>query len=420
MTGRNVVSQTGDPLLEFDVAKVQEDFPILKQTVNGKPLIYLDNAATSQKPQSVIDALVDYYSADNSNVHRGVHTLSQRATDHYEEARSKVRRFINADDDREIIFVRGTTEGINLVAQTFGRENFHEGDEIIISAMEHHSNIVPWQMLCQERGAILKVIPINDSGELLLDEYEALLGPRTKLVSIVHVSNALGSIIPAKQVVEMAHARGVPVLLDGAQAVAHCRVDVQDLDCDFYVFSGHKLYGPTGIGILYGKADLLEAMPPYQGGGEMIRSVTFEKTLYNVLPHKFEAGTPNIAGSIGLGAAIDYVEALGIERICAYEQQLLEYGTELLSRISNLRIIGTAREKSGILSFVMDGIHPHDIGTILDTEGIAIRTGHHCAQPLMDRFGISATARASLAFYNTKEDLDALAKAIDRVIEVFS
>ena len=420
MTGRNVASQTGDPLLEFDVAKVQEDFPILKQTVNGKPLIYLDNAATSQKPQSVIDALVDYYSADNSNVHRGVHTLSQRATDHYEEARSKVRRFINADDDREIIFVRGTTEGINLVAQTFGKENIHEGDEIIISAMEHHSNIVPWQMLCQERGAILKVIPIDDSGELLLDEYESLLGPRTKLVSIVHVSNALGSIIPAKQVVEMAHARGVPVLLDGAQAVAHCRVDVQDLDCDFYVFSGHKLYGPTGIGILYGKADLLEAMPPYQGGGEMIRSVTFEKTLYNVLPHKFEAGTPNIAGSIGLGAAIDYVEALGIERIGAYEHQLLEYGTELLSRISNLRIIGTAREKSGILSFVMDGIHPHDIGTILDTEGIAIRTGHHCAQPLMDRFGISATARASLAFYNTKEDLDALAKAIDRVIEVFS
>jgi len=420
MTGRNVAAKAGDPLLEFDVAKVQEDFPILKQTVNGKPLVYLDNAATSQKPQSVIDALVDYYSADNSNVHRGVHTLSQRATDHYEEARSKVRRFINADDDREIIFVRGTTEGINLVAQTFGRENIHEGDEIIISAMEHHSNIVPWQMLCQERGAILRVVPIDDSGELLLDEYEALLSPRTKLVSLVHVSNALGSIIPAKQVIEMAHARGVPVLLDGAQAVAHCRVDVQALDCDFYAFSGHKLYGPTGIGILYGKADLLEAMPPYQGGGEMIRSVTFEKTLYNVLPHKFEAGTPNIAGSIGLGAAIDYVEALGIERIGAYERQLLEYGTELLSRISNLQIIGTARDKSGILSFVMDGIHPHDIGTILDNEGIAIRTGHHCAQPLMDRFGISATARASLAFYNTKEDLDALATAIDRVIEVFS
>ena len=388
--------------------------------MNGHPLVYLDNAATSQKPQSVIDALVGYYSSDNSNVHRGVHTLSQRATDHYEEARSKIRRFINADDDREIIYVRGTTEGINLVAQTYGRENIQEGDEIIISTMEHHSNIVPWQMLCQERGAILKVAPIDDSGELLLDEYEALITSRTKLVSMVHVSNALGSIIPAKRVVEIAHAHGVPVLLDGAQAVAHAKVDVQDLDCDFYVFSGHKLYGPTGIGILYGKADLLEAMPPYQGGGEMIRSVTFEKTLYNVLPHKFEAGTPNIAGSIGLGAAVDYVDALGMERIGAYESGLLEYGTELLSRISSLKIIGTAQEKSGILSFVMDGIHPHDIGTILDAEGIAIRTGHHCAQPLMDRFGIPATARASLAFYNTKEDLDALAKAIDRVIEVFS
>jgi cysteine desulfurase/selenocysteine lyase len=420
MTGINTSSHTGDPLLDFDVAKVKEDFPILNQTVNGHPLVYLDNAATSQKPQSVIDALVGYYSSDNSNVHRGVHTLSQRATDHYEEARSKIRRFINADDDREIIYVRGTTEGINLVAQTYGRENIQEGDEIIISTMEHHSNIVPWQMLCQERGAILKVAPIDDSGELLLDEYEALITSRTKLVSMVHVSNALGSIIPAKRVVEIAHAHGVPVLLDGAQAVAHAKVDVQDLDCDFYVFSGHKLYGPTGIGILYGKADLLEAMPPYQGGGEMIRSVTFEKTLYNVLPHKFEAGTPNIAGSIGLGAAVDYVDALGMERIGAYESGLLEYGTELLSRISSLKIIGTAQEKSGILSFVMDGIHPHDIGTILDAEGIAIRTGHHCAQPLMDRFGIPATARASLAFYNTKEDLDALAKAIDRVIEVFS
>lgn len=420
MTGRNIASQAGDPTLEFDVAKVKEDFPVLKQTVNGKPLVYLDNAATSQKPQSVIDALVDYYTEDNSNVHRGVHTLSQRATDHYEEARSKVRRFINADDDREIIFVRGTTEAINLVAQTFGKENIHQGDEIIISSMEHHSNIVPWQILCQERGATLKVIPIDDSGELLLDEYQALLSPRTKLVSIVHVSNALGTIIPAKQVVEMAHAREVPVLLDGAQAVPHSRVDVQDLDCDFYAFSGHKLYGPTGIGILYGKAGLLEAMPPYQGGGEMIRSVSFEKTLYNVLPHKFEAGTPNIAGSIGLGAAIDYVEDLGIESINAYERQLLDYGTELLSQISNVQIIGTAKDKSGILSFVMDGVHPHDIGTILDAEGIAIRTGHHCAQPLMDRFGIPATARASFAFYNTKQDLDALAQAIDRVIEVFS
>ena len=407
-------------IASFDGADLKADFPILNQTVNGRPLVYLDNAATTQKPQLVIDALVHYYTNDNANVHRGVHTLSQRATDDYEGARSKVRRFINAGDDREIIYVKGTTEGINLVAQTFGRENVHSGDEIIISAMEHHSNIVPWQILCQERDATLKVIPINDAGELLLDEYEALLGPKTKLVSILHVSNALGSIIPVKQVVEMAHSRGVPVLLDGAQAVAHARVDVQDLDCDFYVFSGHKLYGPTGIGILYGKAGLLDAMPPYQGGGDMIRSVTFEKTLYNDLPYKFEAGTPHIAGGIGLGAAIDYVEALGMDRIGAHERQLLEYGTDALSSLSNIRLIGTAREKSGIISFVMDGVHPHDIGTILDAEGIAIRTGHHCAQPLMDRFGVTATARASFGVYNTKEDIDALVKALDRVIEVFS
>ena len=404
----------------LDVARIRGDFPILKQTVNGKPLVYLDNAATSQKPQSVIDALVRYYSTENSNVHRGVHTLSQMATDDYEEARSKVRRFINAGDDREIIFVRGTTEGINLVAQTFGRQNTQEGDEIIISAMEHHSNIVPWQMLCEERGAKLRVIPINDAGELLIDEYEKLLNPRTKLVSIVHVSNALGTINPVKQIVDMAHAQGVPVLLDGAQAAPHGTVDVSDLDCDFYAFSGHKVYGPTGIGVLYGKAELLEAMPPYQGGGEMIKSVTFEKTIYNILPHKFEAGTPNIAGPIGLGVAIDYITDLGLDRISAYEHQLLEYGTELLSGLSNIRMIGTAKEKSGILSFVMEGVHPHDIGTILDTEGIAVRTGHHCAQPVMERFGISATARASLAFYNTKEEIDALVKGIDQVLEVFS
>lgn len=409
-----------ESMVRLDAGKVREDFPILKQLINGNPLVYLDNAATTQKPQPVIDALVSYYSTLNSNVHRGVHTLSQRATDDYEEARSKIRQFINAEDDHEIIFVRGTTEGINLVAQSFGRENIQQGDEIIISAMEHHSNIVPWQMLCQERGATLRVIPIDDTGELLLDEYGALLNSRTKLVSVVHVSNALGTINPAKQIVQMAHDRGVPVLLDGAQAVPHCPVDVRDLDCDFYVFSGHKLYGPTGIGVLYGKAELLEAMPPYQGGGEMIRSVTFEKTLYNVLPHKFEAGTPNIAGSIGLGAAIDYITELGMDRIWAHEHQLLEYGTKLLSGLSNVRIIGTAQEKSGILSFVMDGIHPHDIGTILDSEGVAIRTGHHCAQPLMDRFGISATARASLALYNTKEELDVMVKAIDRVNEVFS
>ena len=405
---------------EFDVARIREDFPILKQTVNGKPLVYLDNAATSQKPQVVLDALTRYYTTENSNVHRGVHTLSQMATDDYEAARSKVQRFINAEDEREIIFVRGTTEGINLVAQSFGRQNVHEGDEIVVSAMEHHSNIVPWQMLCEEAGAKLRVIPINDAGELLLDEYEKLLNPRTKLVSIVHVSNALGTINPVKKIVEIAHARGVPVLLDGAQAVPHCPVDVRDLDCDFYAFSGHKLYGPTGIGVLYGKAERLEAMPPYQGGGEMIKSVTFEKTIYNTLPNKFEAGTPNIAGSIGLGAAIDYVTDLGLDRIGAYERGLLEYGTELLSSFSNVRMIGTAKEKSGILSFVMDGVHPHDIGTILDAEGIAVRAGHHCAQPVMQRFGLSATARASLAFYNTKEEMDALIKGIDRVAEVFS
>ena len=406
-------------LAGFNVDLVREDFPILKQTVNGKPLVYLDNAATSQKPQSVIDALVNYYTTENSNVHRGVHTLSQQATDDYEGARSKIKRFINASDEREIIFVRGTTEGINLVAQSFGREHLHEGDEIVISTMEHHSNIVPWQMLCEERGARLRVVPINDAGELLLDEYESMLGPRTKLVSMVHVSNALGTINPAKQIVDMAHQQGIPVLLDGAQAVPHASVDVHDLDCDFYAFSGHKVYGPTGIGILYGKADLLEAMPPYQGGGEMIKSVTFEKTIYNTLPHKFEAGTPNIAGSIGLGAAVDYVTNLGLDRIRSYERELLEYGTERLNGLSNVRLIGTAREKSSVLSFVMEGIHPHDIGTILDSEGVAVRTGHHCAQPVMDRFGVPATARASLAFYNTKEEIDALVKAIDQVIEVF-
>ena len=404
----------------FDVARIREDFPILKQRINDKPLVYLDNAATGQKPQAVIDALVNYYTCENSNVHRGVHTLSQRATDAYEGARSKVRQFLNAADDREIIFVRGTTEAINLVAQTYGRENIGPGDEIIISAMEHHSNIVPWQILGQETGAILKVVPINDDGELLLDEYEKLLSPRTKLVSIVHQSNALGTINPVEQIVELAHRRGVPVLLDGAQSVAHVPVDVSRVDCDFYVFSGHKLYGPTGIGVLYGKAELLEAMPPYQGGGEMIRSVTFEKTLYNTIPNKFEAGTQNIAGSVGLGAAIDYVANLGMDNIAAYEQELLAYGTRRLAEIGPLRLIGTARHKGSVLSFVMENAHPHDVGTILDAEGIAVRTGHHCAQPLMDRFEVSATVRASLAFYNTKEEIDALVHGIDRVIEIFS
>ena len=404
----------------LDVAKIRADFPILKQLIHGKPLVYLDNAATSQKPQAVIDSLVQYYTTTNANVHRGVHTLSQQATDDYEGARAKVRQFIGAAEDREIIFVRGTTEGINLVAQTYGRQNIGPGDEIIVSNMEHHSNIVPWQMLCEEKGAHLLVVPINDDGELLLDEYEKLLGPRTKLVSMVHQSNSLGTILPVEQIIAMAHSHGVPVLLDGAQSVPHLPVNVQQLGCDFLVFSGHKLYGPTGIGVLYGKAELLEAMPPFQGGGEMIKSVTFEKTIYNDLPNKFEAGTPNIAGAIALGAAIDYVTELGIDRIQAYEHELLEYGTQALSDISSLRIIGTAAEKAGVLSFVMDGVHPHDIGTILDTEGVAIRTGHHCTQPLMERFQIPATARASLAFYNTREDIDALVKAIDRVIEVFS
>ena len=406
--------------LPFDVDKIRADFPVLNQTINGKPLVYLDNAATSQKPQSVIDTLVSYYSTENANVHRGVHTLSQRATDDYEEARDKVKRFINAEKDDEIIFVRGTTEGINLISQTYGRSCIGEGDEIIISSMEHHSNIVPWQILCQEKGATLRVIPVNDLGELVLDDYELLFTAKTKLVSIVHQSNALGTINPAKEIVDIAHGHGVPVLLDGAQAIAHMEVDVRELGCDFYAFSGHKLYGPTGIGVLYGKESILEEMPPYQAGGEMIKSVTFEETLYNVLPNKFEAGTPNIAGAIGLGAAIDYVETLGIGQIAAYESELLQYGTDRLSSIEGLKIIGTADRKGSLISFVMEGVHPHDIGTILDAEGIAIRTGHHCAQPLMDRFAVPATARASFAFYNTKEEIDVLVKGIDRVIEVFS
>ena len=404
----------------FDVARIREDFPILKELVHGKPLVYLDNAATTQKPQSVIDALVSYYMTENSNVHRGVHTLSQLATDAYEGAREKVRQFINAEHDKEIIFVRGTTEGINLVAQTYGRANIGPGDEIIITAMEHHSNIVPWQILCEEKGARLKVIPINDDGELLLDEYENLLSPRTKFVSVVHQSNALGTINPVERIIELAHARDIPVLLDGAQAVAHVPIDVLKMGCDFYAFSGHKLYGPTGVGALYGRAELLDAMPPYQGGGEMIRSVTYEKTLYNVLPAKFEAGTQNIAGSVGLGAAIDYVTGVGMDNIGAYEKELLEYGTQRLSEIELVQLIGAARHKGSILSFVMENAHPHDVGTILDTEGVAVRTGHHCAQPLMDRYGVPATIRASLAFYNTKEEIDTLVKGIDRVIEVFS
>ena len=404
----------------FDINKVRGDFPILKQMVNGNPLVYLDNGATSQKPQSVIDAIVNYYTTTNSNVHRGVHTMSQQATDSYEGARAKIRQFINAGDDKEIIYTRNTTEGINLVAHSYGRQNVGPGDDIIVSNMEHHSNIVPWQMLCEEKGANLRVVPIDDTGEMVMDEYEKMLSSRTKLVSITHVSNALGTILPAAQIAAMAHAHGAPVLLDGAQAVPHMPVDMKELDCDFYVFSGHKLFGPTGIGILYGKAEYLEAMPPFLGGGEMIKSVTFERTIYNDLPYKFEGGTPDIAGAIGLGAAIDYVANLGFDRITAHEEELLRYGTEALSSIDGLRIIGTAEHKAGILSFVMDKAHPHDIGTILDEQGIAVRTGHHCAQPVMARFQIPATARASLAFYNTKEDIDALVKGIDRVLEVFS
>lgn len=405
---------------KFNVNQIRDDFPILKQMVNGNPLVYLDNGATSQKPQSVIDAIVNYYTTTNSNVHRGVHTMSQQATDGYEGARTKIRQFINARDDKEIIYTRNTTEGINLVAYSYGRQNVGPGDDIIVSNMEHHSNIVPWQMLCEEKGANLRVVPIDDSGELLMDEYEKMLSPHTKLVSITHVSNALGTILPTAQIVDMAHAHGTPVLLDGAQAVPHMPVDMQELDCDFYVFSGHKLFGPTGIGILYGKAEYLEAMSPFLGGGEMIKSVTFEKTIYNDLPYKFEGGTPDIAGAIGLGAAIDYVNNLGFDQITAHEDELLRYGTDALSSIEGLKIIGTAGHKAGILSFVMDKAHPHDIGTILDGQGIAVRTGHHCAQPVMQRFQIPATTRASLAFYNTKEDIDALIKGIDRVLEVFS
>jgi cysteine desulfurase/selenocysteine lyase len=407
------------PSAAFDVWKIRQDFPILRRQINGKPLVYLDNAATSQKPQTVIDTLSRFYREENSNVHRGVHFLSQEATDLYEKARIKVQRFLNAAEPREIIFVRGTTEGINLVAQAYGRKNLQAGDEIVISAMEHHSNIVPWQILCEEKGAVLRVAPINDAGEFLLEEYEKLLNPKTRIVSVVHLSNALGTLNPVRRIIEMAHRWNIPVLLDGAQAAPHLPVDVRELDCDFYVFSGHKLFGPTGIGVLYGKARLLEAMPPYQGGGEMISSVTFKKTTYNTIPNKFEAGTPHVAGAVGLGAAIDYVNGLDRQAVLAYEHDLLAYATEALSEISGLRLIGTAREKAAVLSFVLDGVHPHDIGTIVDQEGIAIRTGHHCAQPVMERFGVPATARASLAFYNIREEIDILVKGLQKVKEVF-
>ena len=391
----------------------------MAEKIRNKPLVYLDNAATCQKPQAVIDSIVHLYSHDYANVHRGVHTLSVRSTDKFEGARTKVKDFINAASEKEIIFVRGATEAINLVAQTYGKANIKAGDEILITAMEHHSNIVPWQMLCQQTGAILKVAPINLQGELIYDEFEKLISDKTRLVSVVHMSNALGTINPVKKIIAAAHAKDIPVLLDGAQAIPHMAVDVQDLDCDFYVFSGHKLYAPSGIGVLYGKQALLEAMPPYQGGGDMIRKVTFEETEYNVLPYKFEAGTPSIADAVGLGAAIDYLNAVGMDNIAAYEAELLDYATEKAKQIKGLRIIGEAEHKGAILAFVLDKIHPHDIGTMLDSLGIAIRAGHHCAMPVMDFFEVPATARASFAMYNTKEEIDVLMKGIQSLIEVF-
>ncbi len=409
----------GHELSAYDVERVRRDFPILATRVHGHALAYLDNAASSQKPQAVIDAIAHFDAESYSNVHRGVHTLSQRATDAFEAAREKVRRFLNAKETREIVFVRGTTEAINLVAHGYGRSHVQFGDEIVVSAMEHHSNIVPWQIVCQERGATLRVLPMDERGELVLDDLDKILGPRTRLLALVHVSNALGTINPVKRLIQAAHERGIPVLLDGAQAVSHLRVDVQDLDCDFYAFSGHKLYGPSGIGALYGKAALLQRMAPYQGGGEMIAAVTFEKSFYKDIPARFEAGTPNITGAVGLGAAIDYLESVGIEAAAAHEDALLRYATEKLSAIEGIRLIGTARDKVGVVSFVVDGIHAHDIGTILDRFGVAVRVGHHCAQPVMQFFRVPATARASFALYNTHAEVDALAAALREAIEVF-
>jgi cysteine desulfurase / selenocysteine lyase len=404
----------------FDVAAVRRDFPILAQTVNGKPLVYLDNAASAQRPRAVIDAIARYYEHDHANVHRGVHTLSQRATDAYEGSRDVVRRFINARDTKEIIFVRGTTEAINLVAQSFLRPTIGAGDEILISGLEHHANIVPWQLLRGQTGATLKVIPIDERGEVDFAAFERMIGPRTRLLALAHVSNALGTMVPVERFIAVARKHGVPVLLDGAQAVPHGSVDVQALGCDFYCFSSHKMFGPTGVGVLYGRQALLEAMPPWQGGGDMILSVTFEETTYNQLPWKFEAGTPNIAGVIGLAAAMRYLEAIGMSRIADYEHDLLDYATQRLTDVPGLTIIGTAARKASVISFVLDGIHPHDIGTILDTEGVAVRTGHHCAMPVMEHFRIPATARASMAFYNTCEEIDRLIAAIDRARRMFA
>ena len=407
------------PALALDVEGIRDDFPILSRMVREHRLVYLDSAATTQKPRAVLDALARYYAHGNANIHRGVYVLSEEATAAYDAARVKVQRFLNAAASREIVFTRNSTEGINLVAQSFGRRNIGPGDEIVITHMEHHSNIVPWQLLCEQVGARLRVAPIDDSGTLQLDELERLVGPRTRLVSVVHLSNSLGTINPVRDIIEMAHRRGVPVLIDGSQAVYHMPVDVQALGCDFYVFTGHKLYGPTGIGVLYGREALLEQMPPFQGGGDMIRSVTFEKTTYADLPHKFEAGTPHIAGAVGLGAAVDYLQGGGFDALAPHEADLLEYGTAALSEVKGLRLIGTAANKASILAFVMKGAHPHDVGTIVDTEGVAIRTGHHCTQPIMERFGVPATARASVAMYNTRGEIDALVRALQRVREMF-
>jgi cysteine desulfurase/selenocysteine lyase len=406
--------------LSFDVDRIREDFPILRQSVHGKRLVYLDNAATSQKPQVVIDAVTRFYTAENANIHRGVHYLSERATAAYDEIRERVARFINARTSREVIFTRGTTEGINLVAQSYGRTFLRPGDEVLITGMEHHSNIVPWQLVCEQTGAVLRAARINDAGELDLDSFDSLLNERTRLVAVAHVSNALGTINPIKKLVSLARARGIPVLVDGAQAAPHLQVDVQDLDCDFFVFSGHKVFGPTGVGVLYGREALLERMPPYQGGGDMIATVTLQRSTWAPLPAKFEAGTPMIAQVVGLGSALEYVAGLGLDKIAAWEQELLSYATERVRAIEGLRIIGTAREKASVLGFVLKGVHPHDIGTVLDDQGIAIRAGHHCAQPVMERFGVPATARASFAFYNTPEEVDALADGLLAVKKMFA
>ncbi|MCZ6527079.1 MAG: cysteine desulfurase [Gammaproteobacteria bacterium] len=420
MTFDNTAKNLHNQATVLDIEQIRADFPILSQQVHGKPLVYLDNAATAQKPNQVIETIDQYYRQYNSNIHRGVHTLSERGTAAYEKARLTIRDFINASSEKEIILLNGTTEAINLVAQSYGRSRLSEGDEIIISQMEHHSNIVPWQIVAEQTGASLKVIPINDAGELIMDEYRKLLTDKTRLVAVGHISNALGSINPIKEIIDLAHEYGALALIDGAQAVPHTVVDVQALDCDFYAFSGHKLFGPTGTGVLYGKQTLLEDMPPYQAGGDMIKMVTFEKTIYNDLPHKFEAGTPHISGVIGLGAAIEYVNNIGLQAIAAYEHELLDYATEAITAIKGLRIIGTAANKVSVLSFIMDNIHPHDLGTILDHAGIAIRTGHHCAMPVMQHFQIPATARASMAFYNTKQEIDCLVQGIEYAKKVFA